>query len=225
MSSLGQEEKVNWGERLPETVSLFPLSGVLLLPGSRLPLIIFEPRYLEMVRDALEGDRKVGVVQPIEPAADPVPEGVAVFAIGCLGHIATSAETDDGRMLITVGGVSRFCIDQEIERRNGYRRARVRYDLFPDDVGGEPRQPTDHVRLLRAVRSYLDMAASGTDWDAIEKASDATLINLLAMVGPFQPREKQALLECRDIGERGAMVISLMEMAAHGGGTAGAGVN
>ncbi len=202
---------------LPGVVPLFPLTGVLLLPSARLPLVIFEPRYLNLVRDVLEGERMIGLVQPKAPATDPIPEGVEVYSTGCLGRIGEHSELKDGRMLLTLAGVSRFTIVKEIEGARGYRRARVSYDAFPDDLDGSEPIYMDRARLLDALGAFLELNEMGTDWDALKNASDATIINAMAMVCPFEPGEKQALLECRDVGDRGALLISLMEMDALGG--------
>lgn len=208
---------------LPGTVPVFPLTGVLLLPGSKLPLIVFESRYLAMTRDALDEGGMIGLVQPVEPAGDPVPGDAPVYPTGCLGHIAAHSELSDGRILITLAGINRFRIVRELGQTRGYRRAEVSYVPFPDDMDGIGRPAIDRVRLLRTLRRYLSLAEMGADWEAIEEATSPTLIDSLAMVCPFEPREKQALLECPDVAARGEMLISLMEMSALEVETQGAG--
>lgn len=197
---------------LPRIVPIFPLTGVLLLPRARLPLNIFEPRYLAMVRDALAGPRLIGMVQPLEPndaAAEP-----AVFPIGCLGKITSFSETDDGRFLITLTGILRFRIEEEMTRITPYRQVAADYAPYLDDL--TPPSDAEEVnrrRLAPALKSYLELHGLAADWQAIEKAPAETLVNALAMICPFSPAEKQALLEAGDIAARAETMITLLEMA------------
>lgn len=202
-------------DQLPTTVPIFPLTGVLLLPRGRLPLNIFEPRYLAMVRDALAGQRLIGMVQPLEPN-DPAAEP-AVFPVGCAGKITSFSETDDGRFLITLTGVSRFRIVDEMPRLTPYRQVVADFDSYREDLT----PPTDaeevnRRRLAPALKSYLELHGLAADWQAIEQAPAETLINALAMICPFSPAEKQALLEAGDIACRAETMIALLEMALAG---------
>ena len=199
-------------ERLPATLPVFPLSGVLLLPGGRLPLNIFEPRYLEMVEHALASERLIGMVQPLAPE-DEV-ERPRLYATGCAGRIGTFAETDDGRYLITLVGVCRFRILDELPVASPYRRARVSFAPFRADLGEAGGGGVDRERLLAALKAYLGQGHVDVDWNAIQDLDDEALVTSLAMACPFQPSEKQALLEAADLGERARALISLIEMEA-----------
>ncbi len=207
---------------LPRVIPIFPLPGVLLLPGGQLPLNIFEPRYLAMVRDAMAGERMIGMVQPSETAAD---VGRAkVYDTGCAGRITAFSESPDGRYLITLTGVIRFDIEGELPPIDGYRRTvasyqRFRPDLEPDpgpNVGNDP-GPIDRTRFLEALETYFDAAGIDGDWEAIEATADQPLVTSLAMVCPFAAPEKQALLESLTLPERARTMTAIMKMATHAG--------
>jgi Lon protease-like protein len=207
---------------LPETIPLFPLPEALLLPRGQMPLNIFEPRYLAMIDHAMAGDRIIGMVQPrIEPETEEAEAG-EVFAIGCAGRITSYAETDDGRYMISLTGISRFRILAEAEPEQGFRRARVSaegFDLdFVEDAGSET---VDRTQLLSTFRLYLDANHLEADWDSIEKASNETLVNALSMMSPYGMAEKQALLEAPDLKTRSETLIALTEvsLARSSGGT------
>ena len=201
---------------LPETIPVFPLPGALLLPHGSLPLNIFEPRYLNLAADALGQGRMMGMVQPVHAEPDPVSDTAELYRTGCLGRITSFAETDDGRFLITLTGVSRFRIVDELECVRGYRRVAARYDAFAHDLQDDTGATADRQRLLDAVRAYFHFQGIDTDWAAIKEAPDGALVTSLAMTCPFEPREKQALLECPGLIERGELLTTLMEMAVHG---------
>jgi len=202
-------------EDLPRVIPIFPLPGVLLLPRGRLPLNIFEPRYLEMTQDAMASHRMIGMIQPADPGARlDAPE---VYAVGCAGRITSFQETPDNRFLITLTGVCRFAIVRELEQDDLlYRRVSADYSRFAGDLAEPPPLAVDRARMLPALRSYFDHHGLSADWDAIEGADDEALVICLAMACPFEPGEKQALLECRGEGERVDMMQALFEMAAHG---------
>lgn len=203
-------------EQLPATLPIFPLSGVLLLPGGELPLNVFEPRYLEMTRDALKADRLIGMVQPRERQEEvPVPE---VYRQGCAGRITEFSETDDGRYLITLSGLCRFDIREELPAVGGYRRVVPDFAPYFDDFKEAPDGVVDRKRLADSLRVYFRLQNIQADWKAIETAHDERVVTTLAMLCPFAPSEKQALLECRDLAERGRVLIALFEMAALGRG-------
>ena len=208
---------------LPDIMPIFPLTGVLLLPRGRLPLNIFEPRYLAMTRDALGGARLIGMVQPSEPAIGDVMGGgpgidnrmnPPVYPIGCAGRITQFSETDDGRYLITLTGVSRFRIKEELPLLDGYRRVIPDWRPFAQDraTAGEP--GFDRERLIRGLKSYFAQRQIQADFEAIEKAPGEYLVTSLAMACPFAPSEKQALLEAADPDERARLLMTLVEMAA-----------
>ena len=196
--------------RLPRLLPIFPLAGVLLLPRGRLPLNIFEPRYLAMVEDALAADRMIGMIQPTDPTSrDREP---AVYETGCAGRITSFAETDDGRYLITLTGVSRFAIRSEAECLRGYRRVVPVWERFASDLndgGGD----VDRPRLVAGLKAYFKTQGLSVDWSAIESTPDERLVTSLAMICPFSPSEKQALLEAPDLAERAKLLIALIEMA------------
>jgi Lon protease-like protein len=202
---------------LPDTLPIFPLTGVLLLPRGRLPLNIFEPRYLAMTRDALGGERLIGMVQPSEPQRDNRGGGAInppVYPIGCAGRITAFSETDDGRYLLTLTGVSRFRIRDELPLLSGYRRIVAEWQPFAHDVDTPTGSEFDRDRFIRGLKGFFTQRQISADWEAIEKAAGEHLINSIAMLCPFAPSEKQALLEAPDLDERARLLITLVEMAA-----------
>lgn len=205
-------------EQLPRVLPIFPLGGVLLLPGGKLPLNIFEPRYLAMTRAVLKSDRLIGMVQPQEGQESGPDERTppAVYRLGCAGRIASFSETDDGRYHITLSGLCRFDIVEEIETVNGYRRVIPDFAPYYDDLKKAPEGVVDRKRLLDSLRGYFKFQNIQADWKAIEAASDERLITTLAMVCPFEPSEKQALLESPDLAERSRIMTALLEMAVLG---------
>ncbi len=207
-------------DELPAALPVFPLPGVLLLPGGRLPLNIFEPRYLNMVRDALAGPRMIGMIQPSEAAPEVGNTDVgsaAVYRTGCAGRIVAFSETDDGRYLITLAGLLRFDVAAEGTEHGGYRRvvpdfARWRGDLEEDGRG------IDRPRLFEALDLYFQASGIEGDRSAMEEAGDEQLVASLAMACPFEPSEKQALLEAMTLPERARTMTAILRMAAHEGG-------
>lgn len=199
---------------LPEVVAMFPLTGALLLPRGTLPLNIFEPRYLAMIDDALSSPhRMIGMVQPEAGAEDDdIP---AVYTTGCAGRITSFSETEDGRYLINLSGVCRFHIDQEVSSDRPFRQAEINFSAFEGDLTpltDEAR--VDRAHLLSALRDYLQAQSLKADWESIEHAPVETLINSLCIICPFDPSEKQALLEARTVEERAQTLIALIEMAS-----------
>ena len=197
-------------EALPAALPVFPLSGALLLPGGRLPLNIFEPRYLNMINDALAGDRVIGMVQPIEQEGS----NRKLYGTGCAGRIIAFSETDDGRYLITLQGLIRFGILRELTGRNGYRRVKPDYQAFRDDLE-EDDSSIDRDGLLSVLKGYFDATGIEGDWEAIERAPNERLITTLAMGCPFDPPEKQALLEAVTLDERSSVITAILSMATH----------
>jgi Lon protease-like protein len=201
-------------EQLPGEIAIFPLAGALLLPRGKLPLNIFEPRYKAMVEDALGQGRMFGMVQP-DPTLPEGPTGPAVYLVGCLGRLSSFSETDDGRFLITLTGVTRFSIAEEIAMRRGYRRIRTDYTGFLDDLDLSPRQVgVEREALLTALRAYFAHRNVDANWDAIRRMDDDALVITLAMACPFEPAEKQALLEARNDQDRAATLLTLLQMGA-----------
>ena len=202
---------------LPEIIPIFPLTGGLLLPRGRLPLNIFEPRYLAMTKDALGGERLIGMVQPSEPQDDNRGRGGSanppVYPIGCAGRITAFSETDDGRNLVTLTGVSRFRIRDELPLLSGYRRVVADWAPFARDRDPTDEPGFDRERFARALKGYFAQRQISADWEAIEKAPGEHLLTSIAMLCPFAPSEKQALLEAADLEERARLLVALIEMA------------
>jgi Lon protease-like protein len=196
---------------LPDILPIFPLTGVLLLPRGQLPLNIFEPRYLAMTRDAMEGERLIGMVQPSDP---PIREmNPAVYPTGCAGRITSFSETEDGRHLITLTGVSRFRIKEELPLLSGYRRVVADWQDFTADCDADS-AGFDRSRLTEGLRHFFIQRQVEANWEAIDKAPGETLVTSLAMMCPFAPSEKQALLEAPTLGERAQLLTALIEMTA-----------
>jgi Lon protease-like protein len=196
---------------LPAEIAVFPLPGALLLPRGRLPLNIFEPRYLNLVTDALGEGRMFGMVQPAN-------EGEALARVGCLGRLSAFEETEDGRFLITLTGVIRFRVAEELPLRRLYRRIRPDYASYQADLDLTPHPVlADRAGLLTALRAFFRLRGIEANWPAIEQTQDAALLTTLCMVCPFEPREKQALLEAATPGERAALLVALLEMAVQAG--------
>ena len=201
---------------LPETVAVFPLSGALLLPSGQLPLNVFEPRYVAMVDAAIAGDRLIGMIQPALGAADSSPRP-PLCEVGCVGRITQFSETGDNRYVITLSGVSRFRVVEELPPAAPYRQCRVAYEPFPDLA--EPRKGEEQVdrdALLRTFRAYLNANGLEADWDSVERASNAGLVTALSMMSPWGPPEKQALLESPDHATRAATLIAITEIVLAG---------
>jgi uncharacterized protein len=199
---------------LPGTIPVFPLAGALLLPRGQMPLNIFEPRYLEMVDDALrDGHRLIGMIQP-DPAHPGIPERPNLYKIGCAGRITQLAETGDGRYLMQLTGVARYRILQELPVTTSYRQCRVDYMPFIDDFTarkGEER--VDRKAVLSALTQYVKANNLKADWEGIEHAPNEALVNALAMMSPYDPAEKQAMLEAPDLKTRAEILIAVTEIA------------
>ena len=201
-------------EDLPALLPVFPLSGVLLLPESRLPLNIFEPRYLAMVQDALGWGRLIGMVQPGDGRRGGIGKAVPdLFETGCAGRISAFSETEDGRILLTLTGVCRFAITSEVDSQRGYRRMAVDWTPFRNDLTPAADPEWDRAHLLSMLKAYLKLKNIELNWKAIEAASDLALALSMPMVLPFDVREKQAMLDAADTTQRGQTLLALLEMA------------
>ncbi|MFD1333638.1 LON peptidase substrate-binding domain-containing protein [Methylopila musalis] len=199
-------------DELPATIPVFPLRAALLLPRGEMPLNIFEPRYLALIEDAIRGHRVIGLIQP-EPEADEDAERPALVQIGCAGRLTAFAETGDGRYLITLTGVTRFRVAEELVVTTPYRQVRPAYDEFALDLApGEGQDEVDREALLRTLKDYLSANDLEADWDGIRRAPNEALVNALAMMSPFGPREKQALLEAPDLKARAEILVAVTEM-------------
>ncbi len=197
---------------LPRRLPVFPLSGALLLPRAELPLNIFEPRYVEMISDAMSGDRLIGMIQPsAEAASEDRPD---LMLVGCAGRITAFAETPDNRILVTLMGVSRFTVVEELDTDTSYRQVIADFhpyaiDLVTDSGASEVNRPA----LLKAFRDYLNANDMNADWDQVDSATTEVLVNTLSLLAPYASREKQALLEAPDLKTRADVLVALTEMA------------
>jgi len=197
---------------LPTTLAVFPLTAALLLPGGRMPLNIFEPRYLQMIDDAIAGSRLIGMIQPsldgtLRPDGEPT-----LCPVGCIGRITSLAETGDGRYLISLQGVCRFRVSQELAVKTPFRQCKITCfgaDLGEDKAGAD----VDRPALLKAFRTYLQANELEADWESVSRADNAILVNALSMMAPYGAAEKQALLEAPDLKTRAETLIAITEMA------------
>ncbi|MCT4558129.1 MAG: LON peptidase substrate-binding domain-containing protein [Pelagimonas sp.] len=207
---------MSWTKDLPDVLPVFPLTGALLLPRARLPLQIFEPRYLAMLEDCLKTDaRLIGMIQPNEVEGR---GGHGLHVIGCAGRVSHFTETDDGRYLITLSGISRFRIVQEIEGFSPYRRCQVSFDGFERDRSSQRRdQSFDRAAFLALLDRFFRARDVEADWKTLEDADDELLVNSLSMLLDFGPEDKQALLEAPSLATRRETLVTLMEYALRGG--------
>jgi Lon protease-like protein len=202
---------------LPDTLPLFPLPGALLLPRARLPLHIFEPRYLAMLEDTLKTpQRLIGMIQPADQS------GERLHAIGCAGRITSFTETEDQRYMVTLTGVSRFRLGGVEAGFTPYIKARVNWDGFDRDLGRAEADPDfDREPFLDLLARYFDVTDLRTDWDSLKEADDELLINSLAILLPFEPEDKQALLEAPSLSTRRETLVALMQFALAAQGRGG----
>jgi uncharacterized protein len=196
---------------LPASLPVFPLTGALLLPRIELPLNIFEPRYLKMFDDAMTGNRLVGMIQPKPGDLSDVPE---LSSVGCAGRITSFTETPDGRLLISLTGVSRFRLVSELETITPYRIIEPDYESFAADlVVGTGTTEVNRNAVLKAFRDYLEANDMTTNWDEIESVNTEQLVNTLSLMAPYPAHEKQALLEAGNLKDRADMLVALTELA------------
>jgi Lon protease-like protein len=201
---------------LPDEFPVFPLTGALLLPRGKLPLNIFEPRYLAMTDAALAAGRMFAMIQP-DASRPSLQGGPRLFKVGCLGRLTSFSETDDGRYLVTLFGLIRFSVEDELPMRHGYRRVRGNFSDYRADLDPPPdpsRLGVSRDAVLTALRDYFAHSGFDANWDAIGAMPDETLLTTLCMVCPFEPAEKQALLEAATDEDRGEILLTLLEMGA-----------
>ena len=198
---------------LPETIPVFPLPGALLLPRGQMPLNIFEPRYLEMVDDALrDGHRMIGIIQP-DAAHSQNQEHPKLFRVGCVGRITQFGETGDGRYILELTGVARFKIVEELTVLTPYRQCKVDFFPFIDDfTARKGEDAVDRDAVLDTLTKFLKANSLKVDWDGIRAAPNEALVNALAMMSPYGPAEKQALLEAPDLKTRAEILIAVTQM-------------
>lgn len=197
-------------DTLPNVVPVFPLTSVLLLPRGELPLNIFEPRYLNMVEDALRADRMIGMIQPRDDEAGSNP---AIRQIGCLGKITQFAETGDGRLMLSLTGIARFRVIEELTVMTPYRQCAVTYDEFADDlIRDKGEKHVNRTAILEALRNFAEANRLKIDWKSIEQTPNEALVNALSMMSPFGPEEKQALLEAKTLADRADVLVAITEI-------------
>ena len=198
---------------LPQLIPIFPLDGALLLPRGQLPLNIFEPRYLNMIDDAMAGERIIGMIQTRAGGDKANP---ALAAVGCAGRITSYAETSDGRYLLTLTGVCRFRRAAEPNAQTPYRQVRADYAAFETDLDQEDEAGLEAGRgeLLAGLKAYLEGRGLEIDWSQAREAPMEALINSLSMALPFEPAEKQALLEALRVEDRRGALVALLQMGA-----------
>ena len=197
---------------LPGVVPVFPLAGALLLPGGRLPLNIFEPRYLAMIDMVIAETRMIGMIQPALDGSEREDGEPQLCDVGCLGRITSLNESGDGRYLIALQGACRFRVIEEIAAKTPFRQCRIAPFLadLQEDQGADQ---VDRPGLLKALRDFLDANELQADWDNISQVDNGTLVNSLSMMAPFGPPEKQALLEAPDLKTRADTLIAVTEIA------------
>lgn len=203
---------------LPDTLPMFPLPGALLLPRARLPLHIFEPRYLAMLDDTLKtSHRLIGMIQPCET---PENQDQRLHTIGCAGRVTAFSETEDGRYMITLAGMSRFRVKTQVPGFSPYLKADVDWNGFERDLGPvEIDQGFNRSSFMETLGRYFEHENLSTDWESLKDAEEELLINSLAMLCPFEPEDKQALLEAPSLTTRRETLVTLIEFALRGGGS------
>jgi uncharacterized protein len=210
---------------LPEQIPVFPLRGVILLPRATLPLNLFEPRYLAMIEDVIAGGRVLGIIQPERTAGDdesPAGKAAGLRRVGCAGRVTAYQELDDGRIVITLTGICRFHVREEIKTAKPYRICAADYSSFAGDFAhGVGEDEVDREQLLKVLKRYLESHQFRADWKAIGNAPSEHLVNSLSIISPYGAEEKQALLEAPTLKVRAEVLVALaeMEMAAGDGGT------
>jgi len=199
---------------LPDVIPVFPLTGALLLPRAKLPLHVFEPRYLSMIEDCMKtSSRFIGMVQTYQSRGE-----TKLHSIGCAGRLNQFSETEDGRYMVTLSGISRFRIKEEIEGFAPYRRCHITWDGFERDLGKVEKDKTfDRPAFMAGLKRYFDHQELSTDWETMQGADDELLINSLSMLCPFEPGDKQALLEAPSLSTRRETLTTLIEFAMRGG--------
>lgn len=199
-------------EQLPDHLPVFPLAGALMLPRGQMPLNVFEPRYLEMIDAALRGNRLIGMIQPVEDEGDD--EGPpSLFPVGCVGRISQFLEAEGDRYIITLTGLCRFRLTEEMTVRTPFRQVKVSYAEFADDFEARKGEDAvDRADLVRALRAYVEAEQLEINWREVNAAPTEALVNALSMMCPFGSREKQALLEAPDLAARAAILVAMTEI-------------
>lgn len=198
-------------EQLPETIPVFPLVNAVILPGGNLPLNIFEPRYLNMVDDAMKSHQLIGMIQPRDEGANP-----ELYSTGCAGRIYRYLETDDGRIEIVLRGLCRFRVHEEISSTRGYRLVKPDWSGFEGDfeASGEPDQ-LSIARFHSVLKAYLESKSMQADWKTLDKLGSEELINNLVSVLPLGVADKQILVETETLARRLRAFTAILESNNH----------
>lgn len=199
-------------------LAIFPLPGAVLFPGLQLPLHIFEPRYRAMVQEVLVRDRQIGMVQPRVSVGKPPAEPPELFDIGCVGHIADVEALDDGRFNIVLSGLARFRIVRELDVTTPFRQVEA---LIEDAIDDAALSSIERAGVEREAKRFADAQGYVVDWAAVTRLDDATLVNGIAQIAPFDAAAKQALLECSTLAERAEMAVQLMQFFGRADGNEG----
>jgi len=190
-------------------LAIFPLAGAILFPRMHLPLHIFEPRYRAMVSEAMARDQRIGMIQPSGPGEPP-----PLYSIGCVGRVAEIEALDDGRFNIILMGESRFRIARELEVATMFRQVEAELIADPDD---EPAlAPSERAAVEIEARAFADALGYRVEWDAVATLDDETFVNAIAQIAPFEPADKQALLETDRLAARADLVTQLMQFRRRG---------
>lgn len=204
---------------LPEILPVFPLTGVLLLPGTILPLHIFEPRYRNMVEDALNGEKIFGMIQPVIPQEDnrPLPggekESPELYSVGCAGRIEKCQRLPDGRYTLQLMGMNRFRSEGELSIHRGYRRVKADYSAFSDSAT-DGTWRCNRAVLIESLKGYARTQGLDLSLKQVGRLTDVEFVNLLGVSLPFHPTEKQALLEAPSLKDREEVLVNLLRLGA-----------
>ena len=203
---------------IPTTFPIFPLMGVVMFPQTRLPLNIFEPRYLNLIDAVLAGSRYLGMLQPRTKKQETDVDDGEIYDVGCLGRLTAFAETEDGRYVVTLTGITRFRITSELELKDGYRSVKANFKEFDPDLS-PANNLFDRGAFMETLKAYLSALGAEEGQKTFEHAHDQAVVTTVAMSAPFTPEEKQAVLECSGLCDQASMVRAIMEMATYGGGS------
>jgi uncharacterized protein len=213
---LGVIDRYRSQSDLPKSLPVFPLRGAILLPRASLALNVFEPRYLALVDAALSGDRLIGIVQPspeVGGTESPLGKDFPLRHIGCAGRLVSYAESEDGRVAISLAGIARFMLGNDLDTEEPFRICAVDFAPYASDfMAGQGEDDVDRPRLIATLRSYLQANGLNADWERINSASTERLVNALAILSPYGPEEKQCLLEAKDLRARADALVALAEM-------------
>jgi len=204
-------------KEIPDIIPVFPLPRALLLPRAELPLNIFEPRYLQMIEDAIKGERVIGMIQPNEPE-ETTSKNPPLYPIGCAGRLTNFSEIGDGRYQVVLTGIVRFRVIEEVNVTTPYRQCKVDYHTFAEDlVPGLGEDDVDREALLKSLANYLAANSIDVDWAGVTQAPTEALVNGLCLMAPFGVREKQALLEAQDLKTRSELLVAATEITLAAG--------